>query len=87
MERLMTGDKTSIYQSDPESKDYSKQWLSAASARPVKIQDQKAGRPRRPCQLCLGFQMEYAARLSGRKKTITGAYYEGDPRKLKTALL
>ena len=83
--RLVTGDKTWIYQYDPESKVQSKQWLPRDSKGPIKF---KADRSVKKVMATVFWDAEGVILvdfLEG-QRTVTGSYYEQVLRKLHAAL-
>ncbi|KFD56653.1 hypothetical protein M513_02329, partial [Trichuris suis] len=85
-ERTITGDETSIYQYDPESKIQWKQRLPRGSAGPVKF---KAGRSARKVMATIrrdSVGVILTDFLEG-ERTVTASYYKAVVRKLRSALV
>ena len=83
--RIITGDKTWIYQYDPETKQQSKQWLPRGSAGPIKF---KSERSVNKMMTSVFWDQEGVMLVDflGGRKTVIGSCYVKVLRKLRTEL-
>ena len=81
-DRIITGDKTWVYQYDPETKQQSKQWLTRGSSGPIKFKSERSVTKVMATVFWDSEGVVLVDFLEG-EKTVTGAYYVEVLRKLR----
>ena len=84
-DRIITGDKTWVYQYDPETKQQSKQWLPRGSSGPIKFKSERSVKKVMATVFWDSEGVVLEDFLEG-KKTVTGAYYIEVLKKLRAKL-
>ena len=84
-DRIITGDKTWVYQYDPETKQQSKQWLPRGSSGPIKFKSERSVKKVMATVFWVSEGVVLVDFLEG-KKTVTGAYYVEVLKKLRAKL-
>ena len=84
-DQIITGDKTWVYQCDPETKQQFKQWLPRGSSGPIKFKSERSVKKVMAIVFWDSEGVVLVDFLEG-KKTVTGAYYVEVLRKLRAKL-